>query len=183
MDRLFQWSWSIIKRRPSQVATDLMSSADNRWDEVERLLSLSIQLKQAPLTRELEQKWLQKIRSSNRAESRDAFETALDARERSQSLRLCHGKVYRAYLKTLGETDIASPVKTGSADACVQPSRCPSLDDLRTLRLYQGFWSLQRLRLRLTAAPELKEHPACANHTNCVGGWNKWWNEILQNLK
>ncbi|KAJ3551780.1 hypothetical protein NP233_g13014 [Leucocoprinus birnbaumii] len=167
MDRLFQWSWSIIKRRPSQVATDLMSSVDNRWEEVERLPSLSIQLKQAPLTRELEQKWLQKIQSSNRAESRDAFEAAPNAAERSQSLRLFHGKVYRAYFKTLGETDIASPVKMGSADARVPPvahrlTTCGHFDSIR--------------------ASELEEHPARANHTNCVDGWNKWWNENLQNV-
>lgn len=154
------------------------------WKDVDRILNLCYQAQRGALGRGIEEEWLRRIHSATGDDLRTTFEAALDTAESLPHLRKFHGKAYYQYLKAIGMFGRQPLPKIRIDDSTEYIELSPSsFNEQRRLRLHEGFWSLTRLRLKLSEAPKIGDNPSCPRHTTeCVVTWDEWWKETLRSI-
>ncbi|EKM79528.1 hypothetical protein AGABI1DRAFT_128676 [Agaricus bisporus var. burnettii JB137-S8] len=178
-----EWAWKVLDTYYLAHPANFFDKCGS-WPEVRRLFNLAIACEKKTFLDRMEQTWFHKI-SSSPLGGAIAFKEALNVAEGSDLLREFHAKSYYVYLQSSGIFEAPSqgttPInldRVGSWQGL--DYSLVGLSDERKIRLLTGFWSLSRLRVRLSQPPKLMDNPSCQKHSSvCVPGWESWWKDVL----
>lgn len=171
-----EWAWNALDSYYI-AQPNLFFLRCSTWLAISRIFKLAVECGKTSLVDRLEKTWLDQISSSNTRTS--AFEGALDAVESSDRFRKFHAKCYYVYLQSsgafAGQAQDSTRIDLNQVGSHLDESLA-ILNSERRIRLLTGFWSLSRLRLKLSTPPKLADNPSCKKHSNdCIKGWESWW--------
>lgn len=180
-ENLRAWSLNVVEQNFWPKSSEFVDSCGG-WKNVERLLVICHDCQQYTLSGRIEQLWLDEIKKPDQhgtSEQLETFKAALDAAENHPFLRPFHGKAYYAYLQTCNVFNVTLGTghllgQRGYVDHF--PLASGGLNDQRSIRLSHGYFSLMRLRSKLSAPPALlisvgmcHEHPSSRDDVWQVG--------------
>ncbi|KAF9448703.1 hypothetical protein P691DRAFT_759666 [Macrolepiota fuliginosa MF-IS2] len=147
------------------------------------MLDLAKKCGRQALADSIEQHWLKELFISSKKGQFSLLEDSLGVAETSEDLRHFHAQLYYTHLKATGAFDAGASnniaLDIANAGATMDQSLL-AFNNSRRMRICNGFWSLSRLRLRLSIAPKLGDNALCSNHAHdCIPRWELWWRDVL----